>query len=288
MMPELNAAMAAANLPAMDSPQMVGIVFGCTVFCATLTAVAMLLIFGGSFERMKLEAEQGPQPVIFETKPKIVEHLLQRALELPLRPALFEGDDVRRVAICGDVEVVVRDAREGDDLSACADGSARFGEAAYDNRSVWRGETDVEDWDEADGALLAVEDSRLGAVIGCLRLELNRPTHLGVSITMAWLHPAYCAHVANAQKGDAANLAVFEVLSRLFAAGYRRVEALVDTADGPRKALFESFGFSLEGVLRKHLIVDERSRDTAVYALLNTDWHDAMQKQRLNIKIAKH
>ena len=55
-------------LPEMGSPQMIGIVFGCTVFAATLVSVGLLLVFGGSFERMKLEAESGPQPVSLDHK----------------------------------------------------------------------------------------------------------------------------------------------------------------------------------------------------------------------------
>lgn len=35
------------------TPQMVGLVMGVVVFCCTLLAIFLLLIYGGSFERMR-------------------------------------------------------------------------------------------------------------------------------------------------------------------------------------------------------------------------------------------
>ena len=71
------------------------------------------------------------------------------------------------------------------------------------------------------------------------------------------------------------------MLRTLFSAGYRRVECAVPALDLGRRRLLERSGFSLEGVHRKFWIVDDRSRDAAVYACLNTDWRAGGQEARL-------
>jgi len=40
----------------------------------------------------------------------------------------------------------------------------------------------------------------------------------------------------------------------------------------PRKARQRRLGFSFEGVFRQHMIVKGRSRDTAWFAMLDSEW----------------
>lgn len=51
--------MEAFGLAHMPAAQRYGILFGCLTFVCTLTAVACLLIFGGSFERISEQAQTG-------------------------------------------------------------------------------------------------------------------------------------------------------------------------------------------------------------------------------------
>lgn len=54
--------------------------------------------------------------------------------------------------------------------------------------------------------------------------------------------------------------------------GYRRFEWKCDNSNLPSKRAAQRFGFRHEGVFHQHLIVKGRNRDTAWFAMLNTDW----------------
>lgn len=54
--------------------------------------------------------------------------------------------------------------------------------------------------------------------------------------------------------------------------GYRRVEWKCDSLNTRSRAAALRLGFSFEGIFRNHMIVKNRNRDTAWYAMLDTDW----------------
>lgn len=57
-----------------------------------------------------------------------------------------------------------------------------------------------------------------------------------------------------------------------FQSGYRRVEWKCNALNAPSRRAALRFGFSYEGTFRQHLIVKGRNRDTAWYAIIDTDW----------------
>jgi RimJ/RimL family protein N-acetyltransferase len=59
---------------------------------------------------------------------------------------------------------------------------------------------------------------------------------------------------------------VFETLR------FRRYEWKCDALNAPSRRAALRFGFSFEGIFRDHMIVKGRSRDTAWFAMLATDW----------------
>ena len=59
---------------------------------------------------------------------------------------------------------------------------------------------------------------------------------------------------------------VFETL------GYRRYEWKCNALNAPSRRAALRFGFTFEGVFRQHMIVKGRSRDTAWYAMLDSEW----------------
>jgi RimJ/RimL family protein N-acetyltransferase len=59
---------------------------------------------------------------------------------------------------------------------------------------------------------------------------------------------------------------VFETL------GYRRYEWKCDALNTPSRRAAERLGFTFEGIFRQHMIVKNRNRDTAWYAMLGSDW----------------
>jgi RimJ/RimL family protein N-acetyltransferase len=54
--------------------------------------------------------------------------------------------------------------------------------------------------------------------------------------------------------------------------GYRRFEWKCNDLNAPSKAAALRFGFTFEGVFRQHMIVKGVNRDTAWFAMLDSDW----------------
>lgn len=54
--------------------------------------------------------------------------------------------------------------------------------------------------------------------------------------------------------------------------GYRRFEWKCNDLNTPSKRAAERFGFSFEGLFRKHMVVKGLNRDTAWYAMTDDDW----------------
>jgi RimJ/RimL family protein N-acetyltransferase len=54
--------------------------------------------------------------------------------------------------------------------------------------------------------------------------------------------------------------------------GYRRYEWKCNAQNAASRRAAERFGFHFEGLFRQHMIVKGRNRDTAWYAMLDTEW----------------
>ena len=54
--------------------------------------------------------------------------------------------------------------------------------------------------------------------------------------------------------------------------GYRRYEWKCNALNAPSRRAAERFGFTFEGIFRKHMIVKGRNRDTAWFAMLDSEW----------------
>ena len=83
--------------------------------------------------------------------------------------------------------------------------------------------------------------------------------------------------------------------------GYRRFEWKCNAANAPSRRAADRFGFSFEGIFRKHMVVKSQNRDTAWYAITDSDWprikagmerwldpsnFDADGRQRMSLKDA--
>lgn len=54
--------------------------------------------------------------------------------------------------------------------------------------------------------------------------------------------------------------------------GYRRLEWKCDALNAPSRRAALRFGFTFEGEFRQHMVVKGRNRDTAWFAITDTDW----------------
>lgn len=75
------------------------------------------------------------------------------------------------------------------------------------------------------------------------------------------------------QRTTAATEAIYLLARHAFDdLGYRRLEWKCDALNAASRRAAERFGFTFEGVFRKHQVVKGRNRDTAWYAITDDDW----------------
>jgi len=74
------------------------------------------------------------------------------------------------------------------------------------------------------------------------------------------------------QATPAATEAMYLMMARAFALGYRRYEWKCHSLNAPSRRAALRLGFTPEGVFRQAAIVKGRNRDTAWYAITDQDW----------------
>jgi RimJ/RimL family protein N-acetyltransferase len=74
------------------------------------------------------------------------------------------------------------------------------------------------------------------------------------------------------QRTPAATEAMYLMMRRAFALGYRRYEWKCDALNAPSRAAAQRLGLSYEGVFRQATVYKGRNRDTAWYAAIDSEW----------------
>jgi RimJ/RimL family protein N-acetyltransferase len=74
------------------------------------------------------------------------------------------------------------------------------------------------------------------------------------------------------QRTTAATEAIYLLARHAFDLGYRRLEWKCNALNAASRRAAERFGFTFEGVFRKHMVVKGRNRDTAWYAITDEQW----------------
>ncbi|MDG1430101.1 MAG: GNAT family protein [Paracoccaceae bacterium] len=74
------------------------------------------------------------------------------------------------------------------------------------------------------------------------------------------------------QRSTATTEAMFLMMQWAFENGYRRYEWKCNALNAPSRRAAQRFGFSFEGVFRRHMIVKGRNRDTAWFAITEDEW----------------
>ena len=162
-------------------------------------------------------------------------------------------------------------------------------DAAIHGRSLWRhvaGADDVWDYlfdgpyaDEAslsaslagkaassDPLFWAIVDTVSGEAVGYATLMRVDATHRAIEVGNILFTPAL-------QRTPGATEAMALLAGYAFdTLGYRRYEWKCNALNAPSRAAAERLGFTYEGLFRQHMIVKGRNRDTAWYAMLDSDW----------------
>jgi hypothetical protein len=118
---------------------------------------------------------------------------------------------------------------------------------------------------QANEAGFAIVQAVTDRLMGAFFLTNDDPKNLSIQLEPPLMQPA--------SEGCPEQLeALFLIMDRLFAFGYRRIQICIDSQDVYKRQLATRLDFTLEGLLFKHQIVKESSRDSNIYSMLNSDW----------------
>ena len=111
-----------------------------------------------------------------------------------------------------------------------------------------------------------VRDLKSTAPVGMAAFSNMAPADRRLELSDIWYIPAAQRTAANT---ETIYLMLRESFDRL---GCRRVEWKCDALNARSTRAAVRLGFSFEGIFRQHRIVRGRNRDTAWFAMLDTDW----------------
>lgn len=74
------------------------------------------------------------------------------------------------------------------------------------------------------------------------------------------------------QRTPVATESMYLMMKHAFALGYRRYEWKCDSFNAPSRAAAQRFGFSYEGIFRNGMVYKGRTRDTAWFSIIDTEW----------------
>jgi RimJ/RimL family protein N-acetyltransferase len=110
---------------------------------------------------------------------------------------------------------------------------------------------------------VVVRDGMAEGIASYLRIE---PEHGSIEIGDIWFGTPL-------QRTTAGTEAIFLLARHAFDdLGYRRLEWRCNALNEKSRRAAERFGFTFEGIFRKHMVVKGRSRDTAWYSITDDEW----------------
>lgn len=126
---------------------------------------------------------------------------------------------------------------------------------------AWAGETSCGN-DPLLFAIIDVTTNKAAGAAAYLRID---PKNGSIEVG----HLAYSPLL---QRTPAATEAMFLMMERAFALGYRRYEWKCHALNAPSRAAAERLGFTFEGIFRQATVVKGRNRDTAWFSMIDSEW----------------
>lgn len=117
-----------------------------------------------------------------------------------------------------------------------------------------------------DPLFFAILDKASGKALGCASYMRIEPAHRCIEV-------GSILYTTSLQRTVAATEAMYLMARHVFEdLGYRRYEWKCNALNEPSKRAALRLGFSYEGLFRQHMIVKGKNRDTAWFAMLDTEW----------------
>ncbi len=123
----------------------------------------------------------------------------------------------------------------------------------------------------ADPMFFAVIDRRTGRAEGRQALMRIEPAHGVIEVGHILWGPAIARTRVVTEALYLSAKYVFDVL------GYRRFEWKCNNLNEPSKRAAQRFGFTFEGVFRQHMVTKGCNRDTAWFAMTDSDWQSRLK-----------
>jgi RimJ/RimL family protein N-acetyltransferase len=160
-------------------------------------------------------------------------------------------------------------ARHADDLFDLSTGAPRLwtylGYGPFPDRAAFRHWLEARAGEE-DPLFFAAIDGASGRASGMASYMRMSPAMGVIEIGHIWFAPAL-------QKTRQATEAIFLLMRHVFDdLGYRRLEWKCDALNAASRRAAARFGFTYEGIFRQHMVYKGRNRDTAWFAMLDTEW----------------
>lgn len=117
-----------------------------------------------------------------------------------------------------------------------------------------------------DSMFFAIVPRGLGLAVGYASYLRMEPAHGVIEVGNILMSPSL-------QRTTAATEAMYLMARHVFDdLGYRRYEWKCNAENTPSRRAAERLGFTFEGIFRQHMVVKDRNRDTAWFALLDHEW----------------
>lgn len=102
--------------------------------------------------------------------------------------------------------------------------------------------------------------------LGMVAYQRIEPGHGVIEIGQLWYGPPL-------KRTTAATELIYLLARHAFdELGYRRLEWKCDALNAASRRAAERYGFQFEGIFRRHMVVRGRNRDTAWFAIIDSDW----------------
>lgn len=117
-----------------------------------------------------------------------------------------------------------------------------------------------------DPFFYALVQSPAGRPLGMASFVRIEPEHGSIEIGHIWIGGAH-------QRTRPATEAIYVLMRHALGdLGYRRLEWRCDALNRRSRRAAQRLGFTFEGVFRHHMVVKGRSRDTAWFSVIDTEW----------------
>lgn len=116
-----------------------------------------------------------------------------------------------------------------------------------------------------DPLFMTIVDQKDDAAVGLA-------AYLRITPASGSIEVGHLNYTPRLQHTTAATEAMSLMMAQAFELGYRRYEWKCDALNAPSRRAAERLGFTFEGVFRQATVVKGRNRDTAWYAVLDSEW----------------